>query len=112
MGTVLRPVIKNKKSLTNLKNVDADTLKEAARYALTHHSADPNGGVETRVYKGEVIPSAAGGAQVIFSDVETLTQNSPPGRKRAGSEPRNHPLSPLDPEYQSPVKVTSKRNRH
>lgn len=77
LGTVLQPKIKNKKSLSNLKNVDADVLKEASKYALTHHIADNFGEVETRVYKGEVIPSMAGGAQVIFDDIETLKQSAP-----------------------------------
>jgi len=78
LGTVFKPKIKNKKSVTNLKNIDADDLKAASKYALTHHEANENGDVETHIYKGEVIPSVAGGAQVIFSDVETLKQTSRP----------------------------------
>jgi kinesin family protein 23 len=75
LGTVLRPNIKNKKSVSNLKA--ADVLKDASKYALTHHEADDRGQVETLIYKGEVIPSSSGGAQVIFNDVETLKQESP-----------------------------------
>lgn len=78
LGTVLRPKIKNKKSLSNLKS--ATVLKDASKYALTHHNATANGEVETSVYKGEIIPSVSGGTQVIFNDVETLRQGSPPGR--------------------------------
>jgi kinesin family protein 23 len=88
LGTVFQPKFKNKTSMSNLKNVHAKDLKDASKYALTHHTADANGEVETHVYKGEVIPSVGGGAQVIFNDVETLHQGSPPGRKRAGSEGR------------------------
>lgn len=78
LGTVLRPKIKNKKSVSNLKA--ADILKDASKYALTHHEADANGCVETHVFKGEVIPSSGGGVQVIYNDVETLKQGSPPFR--------------------------------
>lgn len=80
LGTVLQPHMKNKRSLSNLKNVTAANLKDASKYALTHHSADNYGNVETEVYKGEIIPTVGGGAQVIFQDVETLRQSSPPGR--------------------------------
>ena len=78
LGTVLRPKIKNKKSVSNLKA--SDILKDASKYALTHHEADANGCVETHVFKGEVIPSSGGGVQVIYNDVETLKQGSPPFR--------------------------------
>lgn len=85
LGTVLRPKIKNKKSVSNLK---AENLKDASKYALTHHEADADGGVETHVFKGEVIPSSGGGVQVIYNDVETLKQGSPPLRKRTVSDTR------------------------
>ncbi|RWS29160.1 kinesin-like protein KIF23, partial [Leptotrombidium deliense] len=80
LGTVLQPKIKNKKSVSNLKNFGTDNFKNCSKYALTHHVADNDGEVETFVYKGEVIPSVAGGTQVIFQDVESLKQNSPPTR--------------------------------
>ncbi|RWS13149.1 kinesin-like protein KIF23 [Dinothrombium tinctorium] len=80
LGTVLRPKIKNKRSVTNLKELGTNDLKQCSKYALTHHEAVDNGEVETYVFKGEVIPSVGGGSQVIFQDVESLKQNSPPGR--------------------------------
>lgn len=80
LGTVFQPKFKNKTSLTNLRGIGASELRDASMYALTHHTADANGDVETHVYKGEVIPSSGGGAQVIFNDVETLRQESPTGR--------------------------------
>ncbi|KAH9506910.1 Kinesin-like protein kif23 [Dermatophagoides farinae] len=46
----------------------------ATKYSLTHHQATDTGDVETNVYKGDVIPSLTGGSQVIFNDVEKLTQ--------------------------------------
>lgn len=77
MGTVLIPHIKNRKSVTNLKASDFLNKNAASKYALTHHEANEGGKVETKVFKGEVIPSSSGGAQIIFSDVETLKQSSP-----------------------------------
>ncbi|XP_074593708.1 kinesin-like protein KIF23 [Brevipalpus obovatus] len=78
MGTVLKPKIKNKVSVPNLKDIDAGDLRRVGKYSLTTHFAYDQGDVETRVYKGDVIPSATGGAQVIFNDVEMMTQGSPP----------------------------------
>ena len=80
LGTVFQAKIKNKKSLTNLKNVTVSDLKDASKYALTHHTADIDGNVETEIYKGEIIPSLCSGVQVIFNDVEMLKQGSPPRR--------------------------------
>lgn len=78
LGTIFQPKIKNKTSLSNLKDASAKTFKRASNYALTHHIADPvNGEVETQVIKGDVIPSLGGGAHVIFNDVETLKQSDP-----------------------------------
>lgn len=77
MGTVLQPKIKNKKSVPSVKDIGAQELRKSGKYSLTTHFADNVGEVETRVYKGDVIPSAAGGAQVIFSDVEKMVQESP-----------------------------------
>ena len=76
-GTVFRTKLRNKKSVTNIAKLGTDELKSASKYALTHHFASDTGDVGTSVYKGEVIPSIAGGAQVIFNDVETLQQATP-----------------------------------
>ena len=76
LGMVFKPKIKNKTSLSNLKNVSSSTIKQASNYALTHHTAEDDGGVSTQVFKGSVIPSVGGGAHVIFNDVEILKQSS------------------------------------
>jgi len=114
LGTVFRPIMKNKTSMSNLKNVNVATLNKADRYALTHHTANQLGEVETHVYKGEVIPSVAGGAQVVFSDVETLRQSSPPARKRAGSESRaaNTPSTTICHDIEINSTIVPKRSRH
>lgn len=75
-GTVLQPQIKNSKSVTNLKPSDFKSGKYT-KYAVTHNEATNSGNIQTQVFKGSVIPSSTGGAQVIFDDVETLHQESP-----------------------------------
>lgn len=76
LGTVFKPSVKNKKSVTKLKASDFMD-KGASKYLLTHHVAIDNGTIETKVFKGDVIPTRAGGAQIIFKDIETLKQQSP-----------------------------------
>ncbi|KAH9505821.1 Kinesin-like protein kif23 [Dermatophagoides farinae] len=78
MGTIMKPVIKNKKSVTQLKTSDfLDRRYGASKYALLHHEATNSGTIETKIFKGNVIPSSAGGAQIIFNDVELLKQTTP-----------------------------------
>lgn len=80
LGTVFTPKIKNRKSISNLRQLSTHDLVSASHYALTQHVADKNGEVETHIYKGDVIPTSGGGAQILFNDIETLTQ-SPPKKK-------------------------------
>ncbi|XP_067136439.1 kinesin-like protein KIF23 [Centruroides vittatus] len=75
LGTVFQPKMKKKKSVTKI-NVK-DITKDVSKYALVHQEQDNQGEVETHLYKGDVLPSVTGGAQVIFNDVETLRQISP-----------------------------------
>lgn len=84
LGTILQPNIKNGKSITKLTDVK-DLTRKTTKYCLIAQGADTEGEVETNLYKGNVIPTCAGGAQVIFDDVECLKQKSPlssPNRKR------------------------------
>lgn len=99
VGTVLQPVFTSKrKSITKL--TDSKSLKDgkATKYMLYDQGADTDGDLETRLYKGNVIPSSAGGAQVVFNEMEILKQKSPivsPPRKRPSDEVA---LSPGDEE--------------
>ncbi|XP_071446831.1 kinesin-like protein KIF23, partial [Hetaerina americana] len=88
LSTVLQPKMKRKKSVTQLMDVKDLSNSKTSRYCLTTQEADSGGEVETRVYKGDVITTNGGGAQVIFSDVETLKQVSPtrPSSKRRSGE--------------------------
>lgn len=84
-GTVLKPKFKNGKSVRKLRSSDI-LRKDAAGYSVVHQDADSNGDVETSVYKGQIISTVCGGAQVILNDIETMKQVSPEKRKRAASD--------------------------
>jgi len=86
-NTVLQPVLRSRRSVTRLETADLNT---PSKYMLTTATQDREGEVETRLYKGDVIPTVGGGKQVVFNDVEVLTQESPtrmdPARKRSYEE--------------------------
>jgi len=85
-NTVLQPVLKTRKSVTQLHTEDLDT---PSKYMLTTATQGGGGELETRLYKGDVIPTVGGGRQVVFNDVEVLTQESPDlGKKRSYEEYR------------------------
>ncbi|CAH8839114.1 unnamed protein product [Trichobilharzia szidati] len=74
LGTVFTPNLKHRKSVTRVEL--KDTLN-ADNYLLHHQEADSDGNVETKLFKGAIIPTAGGGSAVIFNDVEVLRQTSP-----------------------------------
>lgn len=85
LGTILQPYLKNRKSVTKLTDAKELTNHKNTKYCLVSQEADTDGDVETKLYKGNVIPTCGGGAQVVFDDVECLKQKSPvpsPNRKR------------------------------
>jgi len=77
LGTAMSPNIKNKKSVSDLRKLSTHELRNSSGYALTHFIADKDGGIETQVYKGDIIPTCTGGAQIVYNDIETLKQTSP-----------------------------------
>lgn len=112
LGTVLQPQIKNRKSVSNLKVTDF-VNNSASKYAITHHEAMVGGKIETQVFKGEVIPSATGGAQIIFNDVETLKQASPtmPDMTRKRNVPVTNGTQSETNSQRSTPSVSSKSNK-
>ncbi|XP_065361092.1 kinesin-like protein KIF23 [Calliphora vicina] len=85
LGTILQPYLKNRKSITKLQDMKDLTGHKANKYILVSQDADTDGDVETKLFKGNIIPTCGGGAQVVFDDVECLKQKSPvpsPNRKR------------------------------
>lgn len=77
MGTVLKPSIPNSKVVNKLKTVKDIANSKTSKYCLISQEQDTDGELETKLYKGDVVPTCGGGAQVIFNDVEMLKQFSP-----------------------------------
>ncbi|XP_047542555.1 kinesin-like protein KIF23 [Vanessa atalanta] len=77
MGTVLKPNITNSKFVNKLTNVKDIANSKSSKYCLISQEQDTDGELETKLYKGDIVPTCGGGAQVIFNDVEMLKQFSP-----------------------------------
>lgn len=77
MGTVMKPSITNSKLVNKLTTVKDIANSKASKYCLISQEQDTDGELETKLYKGDVVPTCGGGAQVIFNDVEMLKQFSP-----------------------------------
>lgn len=89
-GSVMQPVMKKRRSVGKLGV--KDVTQGASKYALMHQEEDSAGDVEQQLYKGDVIPSVTGGAQVVFNEVETVKQLSPTSsRLRKRSSGRGRP---------------------
>ncbi|XP_062998919.1 kinesin-like protein KIF23 isoform X1 [Elgaria multicarinata webbii] len=68
-------------------------LAKCQKYMLTHQELASDGEIETKLIKGDVYKTRGGGQAVQFTEIETLKQESPTGRKR-----RSSPSSPLPPD--------------
>ncbi|XP_012273994.1 kinesin-like protein KIF23 isoform X2 [Orussus abietinus] len=85
LGTVLQPMMRRRRSVNRLTEA-RDITEGASRYCLVAQEHDTDGELETKLYKGDIVPTSGGGAQVVFNDVECLKQMSPTARrKRSGS---------------------------
>ncbi|XP_058834186.1 kinesin-like protein KIF23 [Topomyia yanbarensis] len=89
LGTILQPYYTNRKSITKLTDARDVTNAKASKYCLISQDADTEGEVETKIFKGDVIPTTGGGAQVIFNDVECLKQYSPTKSPTRRKRPSN-----------------------
>lgn len=69
IDTVMQPKMQRKKSVSKVELNDA---KKSSRYLLTHQQLDSDGEIVTNLIKGDILKSPSGGANVIFTDVETL----------------------------------------
>ncbi|XP_023930763.1 kinesin-like protein KIF23 [Lingula anatina] len=85
LDTVLQPNLRKKKSVSKLEVKDTMT---ASKYILQHQEQASDGEMQTKLYKANVVPTAGGGASVVFNDVETLRQISPGTRKRRSPQPK------------------------
>ncbi|KAM4660614.1 kinesin-like protein KIF23 isoform 1-T1 [Amazona ochrocephala] len=68
-------------------------LAKCDKYMLTHQELASDGEIETKLIKGDVFKTRGGGQAVQFTEIETLKQESPTGRKR-----RSSPSNPDQPE--------------
>ncbi|XP_068814142.1 kinesin-like protein KIF23 isoform X8 [Struthio camelus] len=68
-------------------------LAKCDKYMLTHQELASDGEIETKLIKGDVFKTRGGGQAVQFTEIETLKQESPTGRKR-----RSSPSNPYPPE--------------
>ncbi|XP_061451506.1 kinesin-like protein KIF23 isoform X8 [Rhineura floridana] len=66
-------------------------LAKCDKYMLTHQELASDGEIETKLIKGDVYKTRGGGQAVQFTEIETLKQESPTGRKRRSS-PSSPPL--------------------
>ncbi|XP_032051171.1 kinesin-like protein KIF23 isoform X5 [Aythya fuligula] len=60
-------------------------LAKCDKYMLTHQELASDGEIETKLIKGDVFKTRGGGQAVQFTEIETLKQESPTGRKRRSS---------------------------
>lgn len=91
MGTVMKPSIVNSKVISKLTHVKDIANSKTSKYCLISQEQDTDGELETKLYKGDVVPTCGGGAQVIFNDVEMLKQFSP--NKERDSHSNSHRVS-------------------
>ncbi|XP_052261516.1 kinesin-like protein KIF23 isoform X2 [Dreissena polymorpha] len=114
LDTVLQPTLKKKRSVSKLEQKDT---KLASKYMLTHQDVGSDGEFQTKYYKGDVIPTAGGGASVVFNDVEVHKQREPGTRKRRSScpQPSDFDGEWTDPEERCAIAIEGhmrKRGRH
>lgn len=106
LGTILQPYYRNRKSVTKLTDARDITNPKTTKYCLVSQAADTDGEVETRLFKGNVIPTTGGGAQVVFDDVECLKQSSPAAG--GSGQPRKRPSHPSPKQQRaSPTRTTA-----
>uniref|UniRef100_A0A8C8SQ51 Kinesin-like protein n=1 Tax=Pelusios castaneus TaxID=367368 RepID=A0A8C8SQ51_9SAUR len=88
--TVMQPNVPHAITVTA---ANEKALAKCDKYMLTHQELASDGEIETKLIKGDVYKTRGGGQAVQFTEIETLKQESPTGRKR-----RSSPSSPPPPD--------------
>ncbi|XP_039217946.1 kinesin-like protein KIF23 isoform X1 [Crotalus tigris] len=101
--TVMQPHVPHAIMVTS---ANEKALAKCDKYMLTHQELASDGEIETRLIKGDVFKTRGGGQAVQFTEIETLKQESPTGRKR-----RSSPSSPRLPEEASESEWTDVETR-
>ncbi|XP_032720839.1 kinesin-like protein KIF23 isoform X5 [Lontra canadensis] len=78
---------------------NAKALAKCEKYMLTHQELASDGEIETKLIKGDVYKTRGGGQSVQFTDIETLKQESPTGRKRRSSTAAPAPPDGTESEW-------------
>ncbi|NXP79465.1 KIF23 protein, partial [Ramphastos sulfuratus] len=74
-------------------------LAKCDKYMLTHQELASDGEIETKLIKGDVFKTRGGGQAVQFTDIETLKQESPTGRKRSSPSNPDPPEDAADSDW-------------
>uniref|UniRef100_A0A669PEV0 Kinesin-like protein n=1 Tax=Phasianus colchicus TaxID=9054 RepID=A0A669PEV0_PHACC len=74
-------------------------LAKCDKYMLTHQELASDGEIETKLIKGDVFKTRGGGQAVQFTEIETLKQESPTGRKRRSPSNADPPEDAADSEW-------------
>ncbi|XP_060116133.1 kinesin-like protein KIF23 isoform X1 [Heteronotia binoei] len=93
--TVMQPHVPN---AITVAAASEKALAKCDKYMLTHQELASDGEIETRLIKGDVFKTRGGGQAVQFTEVETLKQESPTGRKRRSS-PSHPPNDAAESEW-------------
>ena len=111
LGTVLQPLMRRRRSVSRLTD-PKEITDGASRYCLVAQEHDTDGELETKLFKGDILPTSGGGAQVVFNDMECLKQLSPKARKRSGPGDIDNINEIGTPNHSSTlVEIHSKRPR-
>ncbi|XP_057579054.1 kinesin-like protein KIF23 isoform X7 [Hippopotamus amphibius kiboko] len=88
--TVMQPHVPN---AITVSVANEKALAKCEKYMLTHQELASDGEIETKLIKGDVYKTRGGGQSVQFTEIETLKQESPTGRKR-----RSSTIAPTQPD--------------
>jgi kinesin family member 23 len=90
-----------------------DITSGVDRYCLITHQPDTDGELETKLYKGDVIQTTSGGAQVVFDDVECLRQmnpgDSPPRKRKSQHDEQRTSRTPRKKESSQGIDIVESR---
>ncbi|KAF4517027.1 hypothetical protein B566_EDAN013220 [Ephemera danica] len=117
LPTVLQPIMTRRKSVSKLTDPRDVTDPNTSKYCLTTQEQDSAGELETKLYKGDVLPTRGGGAQVVLTDVEILRQASPtdprlsPTRKRSAEDVCKVDVDTVAERCKTGIEGHSKRSR-
>ncbi|XP_077173791.1 kinesin-like protein KIF23 isoform X8 [Paroedura picta] len=94
--TVMQPLVPH---AITVVSASEKALAKCDKYMLTHQELASDGEIETRLIKGDVFKTRGGGQAVQFTEIETLKQESPTGRKRRSSPSNPPPKDAAESEW-------------